>query len=183
MKNYIEGLLPKLKSWSRQLDRESILKNIQWTMVDNQGLTDTIYIFRNNNELLVSVSGNVTIGTWEYLDTNTLLVTISDKSFLYSKEYFDDKLLALKKQGSVSYIFFVNNNLIKNKLDFEYYISNENKFEKPKELKPKSDYVIVEKIPDEQTLMNNRTSTIILLFILLLFFLLIIIGVPNIIKH
>lgn len=112
MKEFIINILPKLKSLSKRLDNQTILKKQHWVMLDESGVTNTTYIFRDNDELLISINGDVTIGTWEYLSSNKLLIKFSNKMYLYNNEYFDDQLLALRKDGAELYSLFVNEGLL-----------------------------------------------------------------------
>ena len=55
MIGYFENIIPKLQSLSMQLDKESLLKKDHWVIVDEQGITPINYIFRDKDELLISV--------------------------------------------------------------------------------------------------------------------------------
>lgn len=108
MKDFITNILPKIKVFSKRIDDETILKNQHWILLDDRGLTSTTYIFRDKNQLLVSIDGDVTIGTWEYLTNDKLLINLNNKMLLYRNQYFDDKILTLKKDGSEIYSVLIN---------------------------------------------------------------------------
>ncbi len=69
-----------------------------------------MYIFRSNNELLISQNGKVEKGKWEYLGNNSLLIDKKDESYLFRHGFFDDTVLALKIDGKEEYAFLVNEN-------------------------------------------------------------------------
>lgn len=108
MKKVIENFLPRIKKFSKRLNDETALKNQQWILIDETGLTTITYIFRDKNQLLISKNGNVLIGVWEYLTSEKILLNFEGNTYLYRNEYFDDKLLALKKDGSEIYSLFIN---------------------------------------------------------------------------
>ena len=108
MKKVIENFLPRIKKFSKRLNDETALKNQQWILIDETGLTTITYIFRDKNQLLISKNGNVVIGAWEYLTSDKILLNFEENTYLYRNEYFDDKLLALKKDGAEIYSLFIN---------------------------------------------------------------------------
>ncbi len=112
MKKLLESILPRVQTYSKQLNDESILKNKQWVLIDEHGITFVTYIFRDKNLLLVSKKGNVSKGSWEYISKDKILITVEDKTYLYRNQYFDDKILLLKKDSSELYDIFINDSLI-----------------------------------------------------------------------
>ncbi|WP_312139467.1 hypothetical protein [Sphingobacterium sp.] len=112
MKKLLESILPRVQKYSKQINDESILKNKQWVLIDEHGITFVTYIFRDKNLLLVSKKGNVSKGSWEYISKDKILITVEDKTYLYRNQYFDDKILLLKKDSSELYDIFINDSLI-----------------------------------------------------------------------
>ena len=76
--------------------------------MDEIDKTKNVYIFRKNNELLISSNGEVEKGRWEYLGNNSLLIDKKDKSYLFKHGFFDENVLALKIDGREEYAFLVN---------------------------------------------------------------------------
>jgi len=70
----------------------------------------TVYIFRSNNELLVSTNGKVEKAKWEYLGNKSLLIDKKTDSYLFKHGFFDENILALKVDSSEEYAVFVNEN-------------------------------------------------------------------------
>jgi DNA-binding Xre family transcriptional regulator len=108
MKTYISDLIPKLQRFSQKLDNLTLLTNQHWVVFD--GITDNknVYIFRENNELLISLNGKVEKAKWEYLGNNSLLIDKKDESFLFKHGFFDENVLALKVDSKEEYAFLVN---------------------------------------------------------------------------
>ncbi len=110
MKTYISDIFPKLQRFSEELNNQTLLSNQHWVLIDNILTSKTIYIFRNNNDLLISNNGKVKRGRWEYLGNNSLIIDKEDESYLFKQGFFDENVLALKVDGSKEYALFVNEN-------------------------------------------------------------------------
>lgn len=108
MKEFINHIIPNLKNTSEKLNASAILKNQQWILVNEDGITNNTYIFRDNKELLIVVDGNVTVGGWEFITKDKLLIKVDNEMLLYRNQLIDNKLLALKKDGSSAFSVFLN---------------------------------------------------------------------------
>lgn len=134
MKTFISDIIPKIQKYSQRLDNLTLLTNQQWVVIDEIDNAKTVYIFRQNNELLISKNGKVEKAKWEYLGNNLLLIDHKDESYLFKHGFFDENILALKIDGKDEYAFLVNEtkyNIELNSIDriIEFlqmkYISNE----------------------------------------------------------
>lgn len=110
MQTFISDIIPKIQRFSQKLDDLTLLTNQHWVVMDEIDKTKNVYIFRKNNELLVSSNGEVEKGRWEYLGNNSLLIDKKDKSYLFKHGFFDENVLALKIDGREEYAFLVNEN-------------------------------------------------------------------------
>jgi hypothetical protein len=111
MKTYVLDIIPKIKKYSKRLDDLTNLSNRNWVMYDEYSGSKRVYIFRKNNELLVSTDGEVEKGNWEYINNECILIDIFAKSFLLRLEFLNDILLLLKndnKKNEAGYAIFVN---------------------------------------------------------------------------
>jgi hypothetical protein len=108
MKTFIADIIPKIRQYSQKLDNLTLLTNQHWVVVDELKDSKYVYIFRSNNELLISQNGKVEKGKWEYLGNNSLLIDKKDESYLFRHGFFDDTVLALKIDGKDEYAFLVN---------------------------------------------------------------------------
>jgi hypothetical protein len=108
MKTYITNIFSKLKGYSDKLDDISMLTDPHWILLNESDLKKTVYIFRPNQELLISTDGKVDKAKWEYLGNDSILVDILDQSYLFKKSFLDSDLLALQVDGKDEYAIFIN---------------------------------------------------------------------------
>lgn len=110
MKTFLSDIFPKLQRYSEKLDNMTLLTNQHWVSIDDILSTKTVYIFRTNNELLVSTNGKVEKEKWEYLGNKSLLIDKKHESYLFKHGFFDENILALKVDSTEEYAVFVNEN-------------------------------------------------------------------------
>lgn len=108
MKTFIADIIPSIQKYSQKLDNLTLLTNQHWVVVDEIANSKTVYIFRSNNELLISKNGEVEKAKWDYLGNNALLLDLKDKSYLFRHGFFDENVLALKVDGRDEYALMVN---------------------------------------------------------------------------
>ncbi|WP_299002744.1 hypothetical protein [uncultured Tenacibaculum sp.] len=108
MKTYISDIIPKIQRFSQKLDNLTMLTNQHWVVIDDIENSKNVYIFRQNNELLISHNGKVEKAKWEYLGHNSLLIDRKDESYLFKHGFFDENILALKIDSKNEYAFLVN---------------------------------------------------------------------------
>lgn len=110
MKTFFSEIIPKLQRYSQKLDNLTLLTNQHWVLIDEETQSKHVYIFRTNNDLLLSTNGKVDKGRWEYLGNNALLIERSEGTYLFRHGFFDENVLALKVDGKEEYAFFINEN-------------------------------------------------------------------------
>jgi hypothetical protein len=110
MQTFIADIIPKLQSFSKKLDDLTLLTNQHWVVLDELKQSKNVYIFRANNELLISSNGKVEKGKWEYLGNNSLLIDRNEESYLFKHGFFDENVMALKIDGKEEYALLVNEN-------------------------------------------------------------------------
>ena len=108
MRIFIADIIPAIQRFSQRLDDLTKLTNQHWVSLDDITQAKTVYIFRANNELLISVNGIVEIGSWDYLGNQSLLLTTKNERYLLKIGFFDENVIALKLDSSDGYAFFVN---------------------------------------------------------------------------
>lgn len=108
MKTYISDIIPRIQKFSQKLDNLTLLMNQHWVVIDDIDKTKNVYIFRQNNELIISQNGKVEKSKWEYLGHNSLLIERSSESYLLKHGFFDENILALKIDSKEEYVFLVN---------------------------------------------------------------------------
>ena len=121
MINYLKSILPRIQQHSKMLDDTSTFADIPWAFMDDDGHKVT-YIFRRNNELLVSKQGEVVTGKWEYLPVmQSLLIEHEGRKRMYNQGFLNEAIMLLKKDGTDE-IFPLGNLQKLPALDIERYI-------------------------------------------------------------
>ena len=108
MKTFFADIIPKIQKYSQKLDDLTKLTNQHWISLEEIKSNKKVYIFRTNNQLLISNDGIVEKGTWEYLGNQSLLIETKEESHLFKHGFFDDNILALRLDNSPNYAFLIN---------------------------------------------------------------------------
>ena len=67
-------LIPRASKLSQKFDNTSLLLSNHWVLVDQINSKEILYIFRNNNELIISEGGRVELASWRYLGISTFII-------------------------------------------------------------------------------------------------------------
>ena len=108
MRTFIADIIPKIQRYSQKLDDLTRLTNQHWVSLGDINQTKRVFIFRANNQLLISDNGIVEKGSWEYLGNQSLLLETKAESYLLKHGFFDENVIALKLDSTDSYAFFIN---------------------------------------------------------------------------
>lgn len=108
MKTYLSDVIPAIRRQSKKLNDVTVLQNVHWRLVDEGSGSRVVYIFRDQNELLISKNGEVEKGRWEYLGKDSLLIEIASKAYLFKQGFYNDYVLGLKKDGINEYAVLIN---------------------------------------------------------------------------
>ena len=124
MYEYLKNILPKIQQFSKDLDTKELIKDKQWVLIDDNGDRAT-YVFQANGRLIVSLSGDAKIGSWEYVSAaKSLLLIVGDHKTFLSFSFFNDALFILKKDsGSEIPWILVNKNVLPD-LNIEKYLNS-----------------------------------------------------------
>jgi hypothetical protein len=114
MKTYLLDIIPKIKRYSQKLDNHSLLSNQHWILFNNMDNSKNVWIFTDDNNLLISKDGIVEKGKWKLIDIDTIFIETSEDSLLLRNGFLDKNLLVLKLDGQIEYAFFINETLSKN---------------------------------------------------------------------
>jgi hypothetical protein len=95
MNIYLKDLFSRIKSYSKQLDAEAILYNKKWLFITEND-EQVVYIFRPNNELIVTLNGIGVKGRWEILFDNTISIEVKEEIRIYNAAFVEEKFLALQ---------------------------------------------------------------------------------------
>ena len=123
MRDYLSTILPRIQQYSKQLNDEANFVEIPWAFLDEAGVKVT-YIFRRNNELLVSRHGDVATGRWEYLPVvQSLLIEYQGSKRLYNQGFLDKAVMVLRKDGTEE-LFALGNSQIVADLNISRYLES-----------------------------------------------------------
>ena len=101
-------IIPRASKLSQKFDNTSLLLSNHWVLVDQINSKKILYIFRNNNELLISEGGRVELASWRYLGISTFIIEKEKEKKLYKYGFFDQNIIAVRYGDDQSYLFFVN---------------------------------------------------------------------------
>lgn len=124
MIDYIKNLLTRLQQYSSSLDEKEVFIDQPWILINDIGERHN-YIFERSGNLIFSINGKVTNGSWRYIAASkALLITTSGEQFLLKNAFIDKGLMFLKLDGSPDKPWiFANENLIPD-LDIQRYLFN-----------------------------------------------------------
>jgi len=88
VRTYISDIIPRIQKFSQKLDNLTLLTNKHWVVIDEIDNNKNVYIFRQNNELLISQNGKVEKAKWEYLGNNSILIYRNSESYLFKHGFF-----------------------------------------------------------------------------------------------
>jgi len=104
---YLDLILPEIKAHSEDLRERDVYLDTRWMEIsDKDDFHESIlHIFREENEYLLSIDGNINTGVWRTLPkSNTLIIDQMDgetliKSELYDLAFLNKDFFVLKKHG------------------------------------------------------------------------------------
>ncbi len=166
MRTYFSDIIPRIQKYSQKLDNITLLTNQHWVVIDDIDNSKSVYIFRNNNELLISQNGKVEKAKWEYLGNNALLIDRKEESYLFKHGFFDENILALKIDSKDEYAFLVNETKFEKELNNSlnvaeflntYYLTNnlKRRIQSQAGISQQSDNTIIQHITPEYNLLKK----------------------------
>lgn len=105
---YLLDVIPKIQAFSRKLDETALLTNQHWVSVNELACNKTVFIFRPNEQLIISENGRIERAKWENIGVNSLIIDRRSESYLFKHGFLDETVLALKVDGTEKYALFVN---------------------------------------------------------------------------
>lgn len=107
MDAYLDHIIPLIRDWGEDLREEEFYLDKRWLEIrDTDDFHESIlYIFRDEEELLLSVDGNISKGIWRRLPkSNTIIIEqVVDqsiiKSELFDLAFMNGDFFILKKHG------------------------------------------------------------------------------------
>lgn len=106
MKAFIFDLINKLQRTNNTLDAKAILCNKTWRVFSDSGEKE-VYIFMEDGKLIISLNGNVDMGTWMYIPANQSLVITGKQNYLVHPVICNN-ILALVVDGTNQCAFLLD---------------------------------------------------------------------------
>jgi len=127
MDQYLDFIIPAVRPWSEDLREEEFYLDTRWLEVrdNDDSLESVLYIFRSEEEMLISIDGNISRGVWRRLDkSNTLIIEQTVDGSIVKSELFDlafmnkDFFILLKhgdqkRKGKNKYFVLGRENVVK----------------------------------------------------------------------
>ena len=124
MKDYLKNIIPRIIEYSTKVDKIEKFIDKPWIFITKEGKKEK-YIFRRNNELLISKEGNITKGKWEFLDfDNSLIIEGEDFNLLLNQGFIFKEIMILRKDGSSEDLFPLVNELAIGNLGIQEYLDS-----------------------------------------------------------
>ncbi|WP_322971516.1 hypothetical protein [Faecalibacter sp. LW9] len=111
MKTFILDIISKITSYSKELDDKSLIINKKWILVDESNEKSS-FIFRENNQLLISENGIIQKSSWDYITNDLVSLEIKKINYLFTPSFLDENLFILKLDGRNEYVVFINENKV-----------------------------------------------------------------------
>ncbi|WP_299392339.1 hypothetical protein [uncultured Gelidibacter sp.] len=126
MRDILYHIVPKLEPFDYSLHHDTQFINQEWVLINGIENTKAMYLFKPNNELVISENNNVTKTRWSFINSNFLSITTADGIVLIKAFYKDKDMLVLNQKASDDYAFFINasvyNTTIDSKEDIQKYL-------------------------------------------------------------
>ena len=114
MKAFLFNSLNRFRRYSEELDTMAEIRQClcgkAWLMFNDSGDKE-VYIFQEDGRLIISINGNITRGSWEYLSVNnSIAISASNQAYMVHPAFLDNILFALQVDGTENYAFLIDQN-------------------------------------------------------------------------
>ena len=106
MKEFLSEITQKIKDKGINKIETKYLTNNSWFYInENVPEIKTVYIFRKNNELLISKNGQIEKGKWDNLQhaTSSLIIEDEGSSTLFNIIYLSTNYMLLQQDGTETF--------------------------------------------------------------------------------
>lgn len=108
MREFLYNIVPKLEPFDYSLHHDDQFINQQWVLINGIEDAQSMYVFKPNNELIISENDKVTTTRWSFINSNFIAITTADGIVLIKAFYKDKDMLVLNQKASEDYSFFIN---------------------------------------------------------------------------
>ena len=112
MKAFLFDSLNRFRKYSEELDTKAEIRKClcdkAWQVFNNSGDKE-VYIFQEDGSLIISINGNITRGSWQYLSVNnSIAISASNQEYMVHPAFLDNILFALQVDGTENYAFLID---------------------------------------------------------------------------
>lgn len=112
MKAFLFDSLNRFRQYSQELDTMAEIRKClcgkAWQVFNNSGDKE-VYIFQEDGSLIISINGNITRGSWQYLSVyNSIAISASNQEYMVHPAFLDNILFALQVDGTENYAFLID---------------------------------------------------------------------------
>ena len=112
----IRSNFTKIKKAGEKKLSKNLLTNCMWVMIDETDV-ETLFIFKENNTLLISINGKITRCTYEFIiDNDTIIINDTVEEVLYYLAMIGDDFLVLNHSYENMVMAFANKTKFKDHL-------------------------------------------------------------------
>ncbi|MGC1632994.1 MAG: hypothetical protein WA749_12865 [Gelidibacter sp.] len=128
MTDILYSIVPKLQPFDYSLHHDNQFINQQWVLINGIEDAQSMYVFKPNNELVISENNEVTTTRWSFINSNFLSIMTEDGMVLIKAFYKDKDTLVLSQKASEEYAFFINSTdyseCINSKADLQKFLKD-----------------------------------------------------------
>lgn len=106
MIEYLKNIIPRIKQYSKELDKSENFVDKNWVFIDDNNSKHE-YIFLRDQRLIMTLDNVTKEGSWELLPTGQLLIKRSSSELIKLENIFVEKALLILKQSAVADIPFI----------------------------------------------------------------------------
>jgi hypothetical protein len=123
IKAHFDSMVSQLRSHSASLTKENIFVDKPWTIIDEDNEMQRL-VFKRNKSLIMSKSGEVNYGSWDYLpEMRSIVINRIKNSILCNEAYIDEGVMILQLDGTSNQFFILANANVIPDLDINKYLS------------------------------------------------------------
>lgn len=112
MIDYLNNLITRLKQKSSSIDKIEAFIEKPWILINETGNYEK-YLFRRNNDLIISRNGSVIKAKWEYLSFDkSILIDFDSYSILLSQGLIINGVMILIMEGTNKFFPFINPEIV-----------------------------------------------------------------------
>ncbi|MEO8772750.1 MAG: hypothetical protein ABI263_05240 [Gelidibacter sp.] len=128
MTDILYNIVPKLQPFDYSLHHDHQFINQKWVLINGIEDAKSMYVFKPNNELVISENNEVTTTRWSFINSNFISITTEDGIVLIKAYYKDKDTLVLNQKASEDYAFFINSSdyseTINSKADLQNFLKD-----------------------------------------------------------